>query len=140
MCSIEAGNFASVNILPCMIEARARSVIACVKDEVYVFDGGKDSVEKYSLTTKTWKYLSCKIDHPNLDFQVCSFMDSVYLIGGFSKGGYAANECTEFNTKTRRCREIAGMVRRARCLKEGSLFRADVGTTELWKPSKRTIT
>ena len=109
VCSIKASNFTSVNILPSMTEVRLRSVIACNKDEVYVFGDDIKSIEKYSLTTKTWQSLASEIDLSYLYFGCCSFMDSIYLIGGYD-GGQPRSDCLEFNTKTQKCRQIAEMV------------------------------
>ena len=59
---------------------------AVVGSDLYVFGGDRDktcSFEIYSAKTKDWKEL--KLPKPLKYYSVCSFMKSVYIIGGSEK-------------------------------------------------------
>ena len=108
--SIEANNISNVNVLPHMKEGREYSAAVCLRDDVYVFGGRinpmyqtKLSVEKYSAKTNTWEVIT-ELPHDRGYFGACSFMDNIYIIGGF-----AMNSCFEFNTKDRTWKEVASM-------------------------------
>ena len=107
--SIEANNVGNVNVLPQMKEGRGISGAVSIKDNVYVFGGYNNfyksvmSVEKYSLKTNTWETITEMCDDRK-HFCACSFMDNVYIIGGWE-----INSCFEFNTKDRTWKEVASM-------------------------------
>ena len=61
------------------------------------------SVEKYSTKTNTWETITKMFDDRKA-FCACSFMDSVYVIGGYYTRG---NSCIKFNTNNRQWNEVA---------------------------------
>ena len=107
-----ANNFNKVNELPNMQEAGYCIRAVCIKGEIYVF-GGIDGrkIEKYSPNTNNWQYVVDMVDDRKY-FSFCSFMDSVFIIGGRIggfKNGYDLATCFEFNTKSLNWNRISGM-------------------------------
>ena len=82
--SFDAQNFSEVKNMQPMKQARESFEAVCIKGEVYVF-GGNDgvimSVEKYSPVTNTWKDVT-EMSGDRSSFTACSFMDSIYIVGG----------------------------------------------------------
>ena len=66
------------------------------------------SVEKYSLANKTWNYVSDLPDERH-NFCACSFMDKIYLFGGYIYGAIYLKSCFEFNAKIIKWKEVANM-------------------------------
>ena len=62
------------------------------------------SVEKYSPVSNTWDVITQMYDERR-SFGACTFIDSIYLIGGYLYG--RTNSCLEFNTKNKTWRKIA---------------------------------
>ena len=107
-----------LDILPSMLRSRFEAKAVCVKGDIYFFGGAENvltlkvvtSVDKYSLSTKTWNKVADMIDGRHA-FCVCSFMDKIYLIGGadyvthisscfqFNTDGYKFNKVAEMNEK-----------------------------------------
>ena len=127
-CNIESSNAVrnthSINMdqlkyeraFPRLVEGRRFSKVLCVKEDVYVF-GGSDgdlkcvnSVEKYSLLSNKWEYVTGMHDDRE-QFSACSFMDKVYLFGGNyrDKNRTVTNSCIQFNTKDQTWKECAEM-------------------------------
>ena len=118
VCSLEADNLCSVNNLAPMPERRGGLQAVCVKDEVYVFGGVApildesieepnlvQSIEKYSPAANAWEKVADMYD-VRVDFCVCSFMNSIYIIGG--RRPYSTNvgrSIVEFNTISRTWKE-----------------------------------
>ena len=107
--TFKATSLNSLSKLPSMKEGRQRSRAVYIKGEVYVF-GGKDyedepimTVEKYSIKNNTWENIANMYDD-RTNFCACSFMDSVYVIGG-----YYSRTCIKFNTNNRQWNEVASL-------------------------------
>ena len=67
-----------------MLTLRYSSKTAVVGSNIYLLSGFSNSFtpfEMYSTKTNTWKKLEPAIQHLT-DFSVCSFMKSIYVIGG----------------------------------------------------------
>ena len=103
--SFESSKIDNVIRIDEMNEGRQFFETLCVNGEVYVFGGRASnrqtpimSVEKYSTTTKTWEFIARMYDKRE-QFCACSFMDVVYVIGGYLKR--SENSCVMFNTKSR---------------------------------------
>ena len=122
---IDGRNLKSLNVLPSMKENRARHKAVYVKGNVFVFGGyindhetsmfGYDdaensmmSVEKYSLSTKTWDIVSEMYDNRQ-NFSSCVFMDKVFIIGGSKH--LPLDSCLHFDTNGNRFKwkEVAKM-------------------------------
>ena len=110
--SIEGTDFSNVNSLPIMNYGRAEFKTFFIKGEIYVF-GGFDlnlkqvkPIEKYSPATKTWDVVGQMYDN-RFYFCACSFIDSIYLIGGFLED--AISSCRVFNTISKTWKEISNM-------------------------------
>ena len=120
--SIEAYNFNKLEILPKMNTPRQFFNIVCVKGEVYAL-GGKTStsVEKYSPASRGWEKVAEMYDYRKF-FGACSFIDNVYVMGGYDAQLDASTEsCLEFNTEGREWREISRM-KHARCQSSCAAF------------------
>ena len=109
--SFKTNSLNSVSRLPQMMESRQDSKAVFINGEVYVF-GGVDyrnnpvmSVEKYCIQNNTWEIIAKMFDKRK-EFCGCSFMDSVYVIGGFYPRG---NSCIKFNTQNRQWNDVAGL-------------------------------
>lgn len=63
-------------------------------------------VEKYSPASNAWDVIAQMYDD-RICFCACSFIDSIYVIGGF-RYGYM-NCCLEFNTKNKSWRKTASI-------------------------------
>ena len=104
-----------VNNLPHIKHGRKYSKIFCVKGEVYViggFDNKKNqvmAVKKYSPDTNTWNIITHMYDNRE-GFCACSFIDSIYVLGGLRETNY----CLVFNTIHKTWKQIARM-NEARC-------------------------
>ena len=61
-------------------------------------------VEKYSPATNTWDVIA-QMYEDRVFYCACSFVDSIYVIGGYLNG--FTNSCLEFNTKNNSWRETA---------------------------------
>ena len=79
-----------------------------LRGSVYLFGGRGENygivkeVEMYNHLTKTCKVVSNIEDINDCDlmnYAVCSFMDKIYLIGGYDKKHRELNSCIEFDTK-----------------------------------------
>ena len=111
--SLDAQNFTEVKNMQPMRQARDSFDAFCIKGEVFVI-GGFDydenivrSIEKYSPVTNTWEDVT-EISRDRSFFAACSFMDSIYIVGGVV--GYSStNTCVEFCTKTLKWHNISNM-------------------------------
>ena len=77
--------------------------IVYLKGDIYVFGGWNQnnnnlikSVDKYSLTSKTWSQIA-KINDDCISFSLCAFIDKIFVIGGFIDG-IRISSCLQFNT------------------------------------------
>ena len=106
--SVEADNFNSVNRLAPMIEGRKHFQAVCIKNEVYVFGGTNVNsdcimpIEKYSPATKSWEKVADMYDK-RFKFCACSFMDTIYVIGGTRRS------CLKFNIHDNSWKKVAYM-------------------------------
>ena len=109
--SIATNNTDNIKKLSQMKTARQYSKAVCVGGEVYVF-GGIDadadivSVERYSPVTNAWEIVADMHDDRE-NFCACSFVDSVYVFGGYLEG--KINSCVKFDIKTRQWKKVAEM-------------------------------
>ena len=101
--------------LPSMIERRSDPTAVFLKGEIYVYGGYqrmeyKDSIEKYSPRTKSWKKVSKLQDH-RVEFCSCVLIDKIYVIGGREdlENWNALNSCLEYDVKGNEWRETAAM-------------------------------
>ena len=110
--SFDVNNLGKVTRLPKMRNARSEFKAHCVKGELYVFGGVDEhrvdedavgTVEKYSLANDRWEIL-CQMCDNRVMFSTCSFMDSVYVVGGQLKA-----TCAEFSTKKAEWRKVSSM-------------------------------
>ena len=108
--SININNLSKINVLSNYNHVRKQFNVVCIKGEIYVF-GGYDvrfkrvmPVEKYSPASNTWDVITQMYDN-RINFGACSFIDSIYLIGGYLYG--RTNSCLEFNTKNKTWRKTA---------------------------------
>ena len=104
----EINSFTRMNILPSTMFTYMESRAVCVKGQLYVFGAGNDGdsklfVQKYSYTTKIWEKLADMYDGC-FNYCACSFMDKVFILGGS-----LSSSCIEFNTTTRKWRQVARM-------------------------------
>ena len=102
-----------VEVYPPMKAGRDFSDVVYVKGDLFVF-GGCDinsrrvmSVEKYSLTSKTWSKVAEMYDS-RIVFCVCSFMDKIFVIGG-DKDRIPINSCLQFDTSNYSWNEVSRM-------------------------------
>ena len=97
----------SVKLSP-MLTLRYSNKAAVIGSNIYVFGGFSNwssSFEMYSAKTNTWKKLVPAIKSLT-DFSVCSFMKSVYVIGGFYNHHYnisMLNNIQRYNRKIQSC-------------------------------------
>ena len=116
---IDGSNLNEDKTLSSMNEERSSFEAVCSKGEIYVFGGINssnkliNSVEKYSLSANKWIVVANMVDK-RLYFCACSFMDKVYILGGFCNNSYvngfsASSSCLEFNTKQNNFKEISTM-------------------------------
>ena len=90
-----------------MKEARYLLKVICTERKFYVFGvADKDfkltnSIIEISFQTNSWKWSTNMYNDRQL-YSVCSFLDSVYLIGGNLKeeNTIFTNSCVQFNTST----------------------------------------
>ena len=109
--TLDGSDFSNVNSLPTINYGRYRSTIVCIKGEIYVFGGmymhdPVMPVEKYSPDTNAWNVIG-QMHDDRLFSCACSFIDSVYVLGGLLKG--YTNSCLVFNTTNKTWKEIARM-------------------------------
>ena len=94
--TVDSFDFSNVNSLPIMNFGRYKSKIVRVKCEIYVIGGYDDrykpviAIEKYSPATNTWNVIAQMCDNRE-GFCACSFIDSIYVIGGYLRG--STNSC-----------------------------------------------
>ena len=76
----------------------------CLKDNLYVFGGRNNynsitSVDKYSLTSKTWSHIAEMYDNRRY-FCTCAFMNMIFFFGGLylEVDENVTNSCLQFNT------------------------------------------
>ena len=115
---IYGNDFNTVKFLPSMItERRINSKAVCLKGEAYIFGGCNvetrlvTNVEKYSPSSKIWSKIGNMYDD-RVYFSVCAFMDKIFIIGGsYYENGIKTlyNYCLEFDTKSCKWIEVAGM-------------------------------
>ena len=101
--SVAANNIDNVITLPQLNTARTEPTVLCINDEVYGFGGlncdrGKPimPVEKYNISSNTWEKVIDMYDCRE-KFCACSFMGSVYIVGGYLEG--STSSCVQFDTK-----------------------------------------
>ena len=128
----------------------------CLKGEVYLLfsrpvnDGWKiSSFMKFSPISRIWETLTLDnfCDRKITGYCVCTFMDSIFIMGGFFNGDQynGTKYCCEFNVKTKKWRRIANM-NQIRINADSVVFEGRVvvsgGTAELegFGPSKGTNT
>ena len=116
---IDLNNLGDVETYPPMITGRVFLKVVYVKGDLYVF-GGRDSklnrivsVDKYSLTTKTWCQIAEMYDS-RIDYCVCAFMDKIFFIGG-NKDGVQINFCLQFDTYDYSWKEVSGINKERSC-------------------------
>ena len=112
---VSGSNLNKAKVLSSMPTVRRNSKAVCLKGEVYFFGGrnrrctGEMSVEKYSPSSNKWSVVTHMFDKRR-DFCVCSFMDNIYIIGGYCFQNYeVTNSCLQFDTKEKSWKKIAKM-------------------------------
>ena len=111
--AIDLIDFSSINSLPITNYRRYRSKIVCIKGEIYVFGGSNGfypvlPVEKYSPDTNTWDVIT-KIYDGRKNFCGCSFIDSIFVLGGLLVKEKDTNSCLVFNTINKKWKQISKM-------------------------------
>ena len=106
---VDANSLYIVKKLPKMRERRSYSQMFCIKGEVYAFGGDDGSsksttVENYSRSTNAWKVVA-DINDFRSGFCACSFVDSIYVFGGYLRGN--VHTCVKLNTATCTWKKIA---------------------------------
>ena len=110
--TIDGNGFSNVNSLPKINYGRSYLKTVCIKGEIYVFGGNDDRynqvmhIEKYSPATKTWNVIAQMYDD-RFYFCACSFIDDVFLIGGYLYGDM--NSCVKFSTIQKKWNGISEM-------------------------------
>ena len=139
--TVDGTNFSSVNSLPIMNYGRSEFKTVCIKGEIYVFGGYDDryqpvmSVEKYSPVTKTWNVISQLYDERS-SFCSCSFIDSLYVLGGSLNG--ITNSCLVFNTTKKVWKETSKM-NKARCYASCVVFEGRIVVSGGYNDNDRTL-
>ena len=108
--SIAFNNLNNVVTLPKMKQERMLAQAVYIYDGVYLI-GGFDcagncikSVDKYSMFNNTWEKVTEICDYRRR-FCACSFMDNIYVIGGFL--GITTKSCLKFNTNDKNWNEFS---------------------------------
>ena len=109
---IDIKNFNNVKYMnPIRIKRRNHKSVYC-NGEVYVF-GGFDvnkqfikTVDKYSLATNNWEIVGEMFDYRK-GFNVCRFIDKVYIFGGCGKSWNPLYSCDIFDTNNNKWYEVA---------------------------------
>ena len=105
-----------------------------IGSKLYIFDrvpkGGvyENIFEVYSMKTKVCKKLKL-MDNQRINFSVCSFMNCVYFIGGYSNADdkYKA-ECYKYESMNDNWRQIASL-HEQRCLSACSVYEGKIVVT-----------
>ena len=116
-------------IVSSVAEKRFDSKVVYLKGNVYIFGGfeGKvdysngrvrnmvKQVELYSHRTKTCKIVANIEDINDQElccYDLCGFMDKIYLIGGYDKEEFELDSCIEFDTNDYSWRHKSNMIER----------------------------
>ena len=103
-----------------MKEARCLFAAVCIKGEIYVFGGIyynkiiKDGVKiikpvvKHFPDSNTWKHVNYMVDDRQ-GFTACSFINNVYIIGGFMYDDIELATCFKLKTKSLKWKEMSSM-------------------------------
>ena len=118
---IDGSNLKRAISLPSLTQERYNSKSVCLKGEVYVFGGLNVnfellmSVEKYSLSTKTWNKIADIYDY-RVHYCICAFMDKILFFGGRNRTfrdnhiTYTyTDSCLQFDTKHKQWKEVSRM-------------------------------
>ena len=112
---IDVDNLENVEAYRPMITERDFFKVVHVKGNLYVFGGYNThykrvmSVDKYSLTSKTWSQVAEMYDSRRY-FCICAFMDKVFVIGGFNDAlKVKCSFCLEFDTNDYSWKKVAKM-------------------------------
>ena len=118
--TVDGTDFFTVDSLPIINYGRSYLKTVCIKGQIYVFGGIDDNnnpviaVEKYSSTTNTWNFITQMYDNRE-GFCACSFIDSIYVIGGyFDDTMTTTNFCLMCNITNKTWTQVARM-NEARC-------------------------
>ena len=161
--SMQKVNFSNLNgvkKLASMKDRRGRHESVYCRGELYVFGGWVSkngivkpgdlvnphhlvniqvkSIEKYSISTNTWEYVDKMFDDRD-DFNVCAFMDQIYIIGGIyhvdRNLGYldedTTDSCVMLNTRKNSWKEVSKMSN-ARSQASSVVFEGRVVVTGGW--------
>ena len=111
---LNLNNLKTLKDLPSMLKKRYCFKVVFFKGEAYGF-GGLDpkqkplkSVKKYSPVSKTWNYV-CDLPDERQDFCACSFIDKIFLFGGYSYESWYTNFCIQLDTKILKWKQMANM-------------------------------
>ena len=107
---VDVNSTKDVEDYPPMKAARNFLDAVNVKDDLYVFGGFDNfnrvmSVDKYSLTFKTWSKVAEMYDSRR-GFCTCAFMNMIFFFGGFNDE-VTTNSCFQFDTKDYSWKEVA---------------------------------
>ena len=95
-------DYKNPEMLSSLARKRYGSKAVYLKGNVYIFGGLVKEVELYSHLAKTCRVIANIKDINDFDiysYAVCSFIDKIYLIGGFDDDQFYLNSCIEFDTK-----------------------------------------
>ena len=104
---IDVNKVGDIEAYPRMITGRHFPEVVYLKGDIYVFGDWIKSVEKYSLTSKTWNQVA-EMNDDHYFFCACAFIHKIFIIGGH-KGGSRTNFCSQFDTSDYSWKEVAEM-------------------------------
>ena len=103
----------NVEAYPLMKTERISAKVVYLKGDVYVFCGWNinnnwmKSIEKYSLSSKTWNQVA-EMNDDREYFCLCAFMDKIFVFGGNEVGGRTSS-CLHFDTSDYSLKEVSKM-------------------------------
>ena len=108
---IDSTDFSRTNTFPIKNIGKDLSKIVFIKGEIYVIGSSVYNkydqvipIEKYSPSTNTWDIIG-EVNGYRVNFCACSFVDHVYVIGGYLFDGNSS--CVKFCTINKKWKQIA---------------------------------
>ena len=128
----------SLLLIP-MSANRCYAKTAVVGSDIFVLGKYDIEVRKTSCvdirSRSTWKHLS-KMPDSRTNFSVCSFMNSIYIIGGYLEGNYSKG-CYKYETNLNKWTKIADL-NIDRCKSACAVFEGKIVATGGFRYSGRT--